>query len=90
MAIYDELEELTGRLTALKINFPDFEVRLNDSIDMYQRALSGGANPQLLAWMGNDMLEMYNYLRECYENVPEVKKEVKPILSLLKGLTEPV
>jgi len=90
MVIYDELEELTGRLTALKINYPDFEVRLNDSVDMYQKVLSGTINPQILAWIGSDMAELHNYLKDCYDNVPEVRKELKPILSLLQGLTEPV
>jgi len=41
MAIYEELEELTGRLTVFMINFPDSTTRLNESIDMYDRALKG-------------------------------------------------
>lgn len=89
MSIYDELEELVGRLTALTIKYQDFNVRLNDSIETYKRALSV-PNPQLLAWMGADMVSIQEYLKDCYDNVPEIRRDVKPILSLLQGLTEPI
>jgi len=88
MAIYDELEELTGRLTVFMINFPDSTYRLNESIDMYNRALNGLITPQGLAWMGSDMAGLIEYFKALYQ-FDELKAEIKPILELLHRLTEP-
>jgi len=88
MAIYDELEELTGRLTVFMINFPDSTTRLNESIDMYNRALNGLITPQGLAWMGSDMAGLIEYFKALYQ-FDELKPEIKPILELLYRLTEP-
>ena len=90
MAIYDELEELVGRLTALKINYPDFSIRVDPSVDLYSKVLGGNLTPQLLHYIGNDMAELLNYLTDVYNNVQEVRNELKPIIRLLQSLTEPV
>jgi len=89
MAIYDELEELTGRLTVFMINFPESSVRLQDSIETYNRALLGLATPQTLAWIGSDMVGVREYMLEIYNRFEELSHELKPILELLSKLTAP-
>lgn len=91
MAIYDELEQLKARLVTLVVLYPDFGVRVDESVSLYDHALvTPGPNVNLLVYIGTDMVSLLQYFREIYQEVEETRIQLKPIMALLEGLTEPV
>lgn len=88
MAIYDELEELTGRLVALSVNYQGIGDALQESIELYQHTLKA-PNPQIIQLVTQDLLDLQIFLHKVYEKFDDLRKELKPILELIKGLLEP-
>lgn len=86
--VVDELQELIDRLVTLKVVYPDFSIRVDSSIEDYERALII-PNRRLLHYVGTDMVSLLQYFREIYERVESVREQIKPIIVLLEGLTEP-
>jgi len=88
MAVIDEVEELRGRLVALNINYPDMNVRLDDTIDILDRLINT-PKPGMMQYVISDLTNLKQYLLELY-TLEQLRRELKPVIDLIEGLLSPV
>ena len=89
--IASEVEELRGRLTALYVCCPDVEGRLKPVTEHLQILLDSVKVPEtyrpgLMKFVVNDLCTLNVQLAAVYEQYPQLRKELRPILELMGKL----
>lgn len=87
--IYDECDELAGRLTAIRVTFPDTDVRVKHSIFQLRKLLE---NPEIdtMQRVVDELYDLKSYLSEILELDPKtVGKQFRPCIELIERLLGP-
>lgn len=86
--IYDECDELAGRLTAIRVNFPDTDVRVKHAI--YQiRQLLESPQPETLGRVIEELYDLKAYLLEIMKLDPSLTKPFGQCIELIDRLLGP-
>jgi hypothetical protein len=86
--VFNELDELRGRLTSLRVRYPDTDVRLSQSCDLLDQILVKPTEA-LIKEAIRDLYELREYFLDIAKHFPkdsEVEKAFIPSLRLINGL----
>lgn len=89
--VYEEVKELHDRLWALRVNYPDTEVRVKHSIFLLKEVLDGVTDQKMEAVM-EDLNNLNLYLVSIIKLDPkneEVVKDFGTVLMLIEKLMGP-
>jgi len=90
--IVSECEELIGRLSAIRVNFPDTEVRVKHTIFNLKKVLEKPPTAQQVAVMIDDLQDLRAYLVDILKMDPEyLRSHFVPcveVIDLLLGPTQ--
>jgi len=83
--IYDEVKDLRGYLVALRIKFPDLEIRLKHSIFILTELLE---NPtwDWVKRFEDDMSDLRSYLDDLVKIDQDMKSQIFPVVLLINRL----
>ena len=87
--IFEECEELAGRLTAIRVNFPDTEVRVKHAI--YQlRELLKSPKEETIYRVVDELQDLKKYLNDIRKlDPPSLDKPFRPCIELIERLLGP-
>ena len=84
-----EVDELTGRLTAIRVNWPDTEVRVKHSI-FQLRELMAEPTTERIGNIVEDLSDLRTYLTDIYKmDQKELSKDFRPAMELIDRLLGP-
>lgn len=87
--IYDECNELAGRLTAIRVVFPDTDIRVKHSIFQLRKLLEN-PDQETMARVVEELYDLRSYLLEIMELDPKtVGKQFRPCIELIERLLGP-
>lgn len=87
-AVYNELDELRGRLSALMVNYPDTGIRLRPSLDVLDVLLIKPL-PGTLDETIDELIELRSYFQDIQKHYPEMKRPFEQSLVLIDRLLGP-
>jgi len=84
------LDEIKGRCTFIKVEYPDTAVRMEPTIDLINRlmgvAVKRGLTKQEVDELAEDLYSLREYLKEIQSKYPEVKKDFTPTIDVCNWL----
>lgn len=84
-----EIDELTGRLSAIRVNWPDTEVRVKHSI-FQMRELMAQPTTERIYNIIEDLYDLKKYLNDIHKLDPKsLSKDFKPAMELIDRLLGP-
>lgn len=84
-----EIDELAGRLTAIRVNWPDTEVRVKHSI-FQMRQLMAEPTTERIGNIVEDLYDLKKYLGDIYKLDPkELGRDFRPTMELIDRLLGP-
>jgi hypothetical protein len=84
-----EIDELTGRLSSIRINWPDTEVRVKHSI-FQMRELMAEPTESRIYNIIEDLYDLKKYLGDIYKLDPkELSRDFRPAMELIDRLLGP-
>lgn len=87
--IYSECEELAGRLTAIRVSFPDTEVRVKHAIYQIRELLKSPAEPTIYRVV-DELQDLRKYLEDIRKlDPPQLDKSFRPCIELIDRLLGP-
>lgn len=93
MSLQDEIlldcDELAGRLTSIRVNWPDTEVRVKHSI-FQLRELMAEPTTERIGVIVDDLMDLRAYLTDIHKMDPkELGKDFRPAMELIDKLLGP-
>jgi hypothetical protein len=86
--ILGECDELAGRLTALRVNYPDTEVRVKHSIFQLRKLMDG--KQENMSSIVDDLQDLRQYLVDILKlDPPQLERDFRPCLELIDRLLGP-
>ena len=82
--VYNQIDDLIGSLTATMVNYPDTQIRLEDSIKGLKHVLQS-PNETMEATI-EDLLELKHYFLSIIKHYPELKESLDKNLILIDWL----
>jgi len=86
--IYSEVEDLRGLLCAIKVNYPDTEVRVDPAIHKIDNVLNGPTEENIY-YACEDIQDLRNYLNAISKLDKELEKNTKDAVLLIDRLLGP-
>lgn len=84
-----EIDELTGRLSAIRVNWPDTEVRVKHSI-FQMRELMAEPTTERIFNIIDDLYDLKKYLHDIYKLDPKLlARDFRPTMELIDRLLGP-
>lgn len=84
-----EIDELTGKLVVIRVNWPDTEVRVKHSI-FAMRELMAEPTTERVHNIIEDMIDLRIYLMDIYKLEPkELSRDFRPAVELIDRLLGP-
>jgi len=84
-----EIDELTGRLSSIRVNWPDTEVRVKHSI-FQMRELMAEPTQERIYNIIEDLYDLKKYLGDVYRLDPkELGRDFRPAMELIDRLLGP-
>ena len=84
------LDELKGRCTFLKIEYPDTGIRMEPAIDLLNKVMGYAAKrpltPQEVDELGEELYSLRAYLKDIQKHYPGVQKDFKPTIAVCDWL----
>lgn len=88
--VYDEVDELIGRLWAIRVNWPDTEVRVKHSIFNLKELLSEPTQERMVHIV-DDLQDLRVYLQDILKmDEKELSRDFRPTLELVDRLLGPI
>ena len=88
------LDEIRGRCTAVRVNWPDTEPRMQSAVAEISEHLHTLSKRPLneieLRALDEELTELKSYLEYVTQEAPETKKEIDPLIKAINWLFEPV
>ena len=84
------LDELKGRCTFLKVEYPDTTIRMDSALEVFTkilgRAVKRGLTKEEIDELGEEMYSLRDYLRLIRNKYPEVRKDFDPTIKVCDWL----
>lgn len=84
------LDELKGRCTFLKVEYPDTTIRMDSSLEVFAkmmgRAVKRGLTKEEIDELGEEMYSLRDYLSLIRNKYPEVRKDFDPTIKVCDWL----
>lgn len=93
MSLQDEIlmdcDELTGRLSVIRVNWPDTEVRVKHSI-FQLKELMAEPTQERISNIVDDLMDLRTYLTDIHKMDPkELGRDFRPAMELIDRLLGP-
>lgn len=86
--IYNEVDELRGRLSALMVNYPDTEVRLRPVVEVLDVLLVKPL-PTVIDEAVDELQDLRMYFSDIQRKIPEMQRPFEQSLALINRLLGP-
>ena len=84
-----EVDELAGRLTAIRVNWPDTEIRVKHSIFQIRELMAEPTQERIFNII-DDLIDLRSYLTDIHKMDPqELGKDFRPAMELIDRLLGP-
>lgn len=84
------LDELKGRCTFLKVEYPDTTIRMDSALEVFVkmmgRAVKRGLTKEEIDELAEEMYSLRDYLRLVRNKYPEVRKDFDPTIKVCDWL----
>lgn len=88
--ILSECEELAGRLTAIRVNFPDTEVRVKHTVFNLRKLMEDPTKDDIVPKIVEDLMDLRKYLIDIMKLDPEyLQRHFRPCIELVERLLGP-
>lgn len=87
-AVFNEVDMLRGRLCALRVNYPDTDVRLKPAMEILDLLLSKPTQ-EILNLTIEEMMDLRQYFADIVRRYPDTQKAFAPASDLIDLLLGP-
>jgi hypothetical protein len=82
------VDELRGRLSWLRVNYPDMDIRLRPAIEVLDVLLSRPVNGTIAETV-EELIDLRTYFHDILREFPELQKSMQPSIDLIDRLLGP-
>lgn len=86
--VFTEVDQLRGRISAIYVNYPDTQHRLDESIKLLDQLLTKPV-PGLLSMVIEDLYDLRSYFNDIIAHFPETRRQIQPAVDLVSLLLGP-